>query len=318
MGNANHVIAAEFCDFDAYVEAIEDAEVEMTISSLDFNRWSVHGIYLPGGMHVQTASEGAGTICLGVNPDAGCNIFVHRDGLMLANGEEMLPGSAFVMPARSEFVLSNASAHRWYTIHVPEVLRRELGLNEYAPGKQYQRPHVVRLAQPNSDLLWQQITRFLSATAAGPEISASAEASANFRTELVHTLRRSFGQQVELPSMRRGRPVVTDRLTVARAIDAIEASQGSGLPMEELVRITGVSERSLRAGFCRYLGISPKRYMQLRALNRARKRLSRARPEELTVTRVAADLGLWDVGRFAMRYKKTFGESPSETLQSIS
>ena len=318
MSKSNLLVTAEFDDFDAYVEAIEDADVEMNISSLDFNRWTIRGIYLSDGMHVQAGSEGAGTVAFGVNPASGWNIFLHRDGLMRANGEEMLPGSAFVMPAGSEFFLSNDHAHRWFSIYVPESKGHDLGLNQDALGREYPSPRVVRRASPEFTLLCWKINRFLTSAAAGPEISESSHAVANFRNELFCTLRTCFGREWASPMSRRGRPIVTDRLMVARAIDAIEASTDGGLSIDELICVTGVSERSLRAGFRRYLGLSPKRFMQLHALNRARKRLSRARPEEITVTQVAADLGHWDVGRFAARYRSIFGESPSATLRGMS
>ena len=68
-------------------------------------------------------------------------------------------------------------------------------------------------------------------------------------------------------------------------------------------------------GFHKYLGISPTTYMQLRTLNRAWHQLATGSAEETTVARVATDLGIWDLGRFAMRYRMLFGELPSETLR---
>ena len=74
-------------------------------------------------------------------------------------------------------------------------------------------------------------------------------------------------------------------------------------------------KRSLRDGFSKFLGVSPKDYIQLRRLHHARKALSAHQIGEVTVAEVAADQGMWDPGRFAHRYRKTFGELPSETLR---
>ena len=43
--------------------------------------------------------------------------------------------------------------------------------------------------------------------------------------------------------------------------------------------------------------------------------LTDARHEEHSVTDVAFSLGITELGRFAVNYRKLFGEKPSETLQ---
>jgi AraC-like DNA-binding protein len=49
-------------------------------------------------------------------------------------------------------------------------------------------------------------------------------------------------------------------------------------------------------------------------LNRARQALLASDSEEDKVTAIAAKLGFTELGRFAVRYRELFGESPSETL----
>ncbi|MEE4146248.1 MAG: hypothetical protein V2I26_15700, partial [Halieaceae bacterium] len=47
----------------------------------------------------------------------------------------------------------------------------------------------------------------------------------------------------------------------------------------------------------------------------ARRLLRDGHNGENTVTAVAARLGMWDFGRFAIRYRRVFGERPSDTLR---
>jgi AraC family ethanolamine operon transcriptional activator len=49
-------------------------------------------------------------------------------------------------------------------------------------------------------------------------------------------------------------------------------------------------------------------------MNHTRQLLLKNDPHELSVCAVAAKVGFWDVGRFAGRYRRFFGELPSETL----
>ena len=315
MGDSDSFFQADFRDFDAFAEAVEDASFTFRCSALDSENWSVQGVYLPGGIHVQMVSEGGGNIADGVNPKSGGNIFMHRDGLMRVNGKELQPSTPFFMPPESEFAFANDHSHRWFSIYFPEPVMHDLGLNEDARGREYRRVTVIQSSAFHSNQIWRLCKRFLRSAAASSTISSGARSRARFESELVDVLRDGYGRKLETRSPNRGRPVVTDRLMVARAIDAIEATEDGRLPIEDLVQITGVSERSLRAGFDRYFGVSPKRFMQICMLNKARALLARARPDETTVTRIAADLGEWDIGRFAMRYKAVFGELPSETLR---
>jgi AraC-like DNA-binding protein len=77
----------------------------------------------------------------------------------------------------------------------------------------------------------------------------------------------------------------------------------------------GVSERSLQATFRHELRTTPgARFKQLR-LEAVHDALLRLRPEDSTVTQLAADVGgFFNLGRFAGEYLAMFGEHPSATL----
>jgi AraC family ethanolamine operon transcriptional activator len=162
--------------------------------------------------------------------------------------------------------------------------------------------------------LWPLVNRFVHHASTIPEGVASTESLASFQRELLGELKRLYGQPMPAAQLTRGRPVTVNEAAIARAVDQIESCPTPGIPIAELVQTTGLSERSLRAGFQKYLGVSPTRYMQLRMLNIARQRLTASAPGETTVTQVAGALGIWDVGRFARRYREIFGELPSTTL----
>jgi AraC-like DNA-binding protein len=85
--------------------------------------------------------------------------------------------------------------------------------------------------------------------------------------------------------------------------------------MLELCAAIGVSERTLRVCCAEFLGISPSRYLLLRRLNLARTALRRADPATARVAEIARTYQFQQPGRFAVTYRRVFGEMPSTTLR---
>jgi AraC family ethanolamine operon transcriptional activator len=87
-------------------------------------------------------------------------------------------------------------------------------------------------------------------------------------------------------------------------------------PIPRIAAELGVSERALQVTFRDELRTTPSaRFKQLR-LEAVHDALLRLRPEESTVTQVAADVGgFFHLGRFANEYFGMFGERPSDTLR---
>jgi AraC family ethanolamine operon transcriptional activator len=91
------------------------------------------------------------------------------------------------------------------------------------------------------------------------------------------------------------------------------AHMGAAVPLSELCRVVGLSERGLRNAFYGVHGVGPKRWMLSARLEEARRALRSHTPA--TVTCVATDYGFYDFGRFAATYRQAFGEAPSDTLR---
>jgi AraC-like DNA-binding protein len=85
--------------------------------------------------------------------------------------------------------------------------------------------------------------------------------------------------------------------------------------MPTLCAEIGVAERTLRMCCAEFLGMSPTRYLLLQRLNKVRTALRRADPSTTSVAEIARDHHFLELGRFAVTYRITFGESPSVTLQ---
>lgn len=102
---------------------------------------------------------------------------------------------------------------------------------------------------------------------------------------------------------------------VTRVTAFLRDHVGEPVRVADLSLMVGVSERTLRAAFQDVIGTSPKRYAITLRLSAARAALSNADPETTTVTDIATTFGFYELGRFAGRYRHTFGEVPSQTLR---
>ena len=118
---------------------------------------------------------------------------------------------------------------------------------------------------------------------------------------------------VEHSDLSYGRPPAA--AIVRRATELVESSPGMVPRIHVLAARLHMSPRTLQKAFVSVTGLGPQAYFRHCALNRARHALLQANPVEDKVTAIAVGLGFSEIGRFSVRYRELFGESPSQTLQ---
>jgi AraC-like DNA-binding protein len=125
---------------------------------------------------------------------------------------------------------------------------------------------------------------------------------------LLYTLDHNYSERIKLDN----RTVLPKSLRCA--VEYIKQHASENLTIDELVRITDVSERSLFNSFKQCLDITPMQYVQKRRLANARLQLlDRSLSFNLSVTQIAFDNGFSQLGRFSALYKSVYGELPSVT-----
>ena len=175
-------------------------------------------------------------------------------------------------------------------------------LHGLKPGRQ----GMTLSAKPNATAcIAETFGKMLDRAVAG-EIDADQQ---NFE-DLVHDALLSL---VDHADFCYGRPPAA--VIVRRATELVDASFPGALPMNIMAARLHLSPRTLHKAFVSVTGMGPHLYFRHCALNRAREALLTAHPAENKVTAIAAEFGFTEMGRFSVRYRELFGESPLQTLQ---
>jgi len=94
----------------------------------------------------------------------------------------------------------------------------------------------------------------------------------------------------------------------------VDAHAADPITLGRLCAVAGVGDRYLETAFRAQRGQTPMQFVAARRLARVRCRLLDAKPGD-SVTRIAQDAGIVHLGRFAVRYRSVYRESPSTTLR---
>ncbi len=99
---------------------------------------------------------------------------------------------------------------------------------------------------------------------------------------------------------------------VKRAADYIQANLEAPIGIADIAAVAGVPGRTLFKHFKDFKGVSPMQYLRNARFDRVRRILLLADRAE-NITKIAMETGFQHMGRFAVEYRRRFGESPSET-----
>jgi AraC-like DNA-binding protein len=230
------------------------------------------------------------------------------------NGVDLDRDGIAVSEPNSEFFGSCVGQEGWHLFSLPRHLL------EGAPGES-RRPHpylyVVPYQRERGDAVRSAFRRVTLAVAENPNIESSPAmrmVEADLRSLLEPVLGLGIGGFRAVAHDGCDHPRLSRTEILSRSKTVLDEREDQPLHVSELAALVGVSERTLRRTFNEYFGVGPRTYLLLRQLHQVHRDLLASHPEETTVTDVLTRWGVWELGRFAGRYKRHFGELPSLTL----
>jgi AraC-like DNA-binding protein len=152
----------------------------------------------------------------------------------------------------------------------------------------------------------------LDLAAASPDVVAHPEVAKTIEQELARLMIACLADPEVEES---GRGLRQGSTVMRRFEQLLEAHPREPLHITDVCAAIGVTDRMLRIYCQEHLGMSPHRYLWLRRLHLARRALALSDAAVTTVTEIANDYGFGELGRFAVSYRKLYGEPPSATLR---
>jgi AraC-like DNA-binding protein len=234
-------------------------------------------------------------------------------GRVRINGQSLDADAFLFLHADCPLVWTGSNACRWASVTFPSTHTLAAQARRSFAGEGAQsavhRRTSKRFLDDVKDLIDSALSMNIGSdsTAADQQVTESALAAA-----LTHALEHSHPVS---PPRNAGRPQLSRSAVIARALALIVANPSQPLFIDDLCRVTQVSERALRNIFQEYFGVGPMRLLKIRQLHEIRAALLSAQPGLDTVTHIAARFGVLDPSLLARNYKNLFGESPSRTLQ---
>lgn len=213
------------------------------------------------------------------------------------------PGGELVGHARGRF--------EWLGVLLaPGVLERQALALGFDPGEETRGPVLAPAPASMRELRGavRQVFEIADARALAFETAALRRSlEESLLTASVHATQRSDAGRTAAG--------ISHERAVRRAFEVLEARAHDPIYLAELCGAAGVSERTLRNAFQQLYGVSPIRYLHLYRMEQVRNALRAADPRRAHVVEIAQQHGFSNPGRFALEFRRLFGESPSETLR---
>ena len=98
--------------------------------------------------------------------------------------------------------------------------------------------------------------------------------------------------------------------------DLLHSNIEQFIDIPDIAKELNISESQLHCVFKKDYGMTPKKYLQNLRLNAIKRELLLADPHAVNISNIAQKYNFFHMSHFSLEYKKLFGQTPSETLNT--
>jgi AraC-like DNA-binding protein len=302
-----------FTDPHDYLDRLRGAHQQVMILARGDYRAELTHLEL-GNILLQRSRQSLPQVATGgAHPDLTSVVLLSRADQpeVRVNGVSAGYGDLLVLGAGREYHQRTAEDLRWASATMPTVSL--MASAETLLGREIPPPTVTRLITPSPSAM----DRMRALHESSAIMSALEGMHPQVATALQHALIEAMVTCLAADGRDEASIVLDSRSAgvMRRFMELVEADPARPLYTMDLCSELGVAGRTLRQYCVGHLGMGPNRYLWLRRMHLARRALERTEGDGLTVTQVANEYGFGELGRFAVRYRQLFGETPSATLR---
>lgn len=229
------------------------------------------------------------------------------------SGIEFQPGDIASAASGSEYHHRGVGNARWGTIWLePEDLA---AFGRALVGREVRLPAAAHIVRPSPGVVSQLLSLQKAANdlaTSAPDILAHPAVARAIEQALARATIACLTEPAATENFRQRRP---QTVIMRRFEQILQANPDKPLYITDICAAIGVTDRTLRLHCQDHLGMNPQRYLWLRRMHLARRALALADGTVKTVTEIANDHGFGELGRFAVSYRRLYGEAPSVTLR---
>jgi len=262
---------------------------------------------------LQIVQEGAANAYVGEAPDGYISIVMGlpASSRMSCGGSKLDDGVMLIVRPGDPIISQSNDINRWcaLTLLTEDFTR---AVHQYDPGKAERLlngPAILQISPKAWNKAVCLVNRVAAAVITGNFTSPQQMRVA--KEELIDTFVSSVSRAFEDTNLK-GRPKASRSHTI-KHFRSLILDGPTVLTVTEMAKLMDQSERTLHTTVHKYFGMGPKTLLLRSQMHRVRIDLMHALPGT-TVTRLLASHGIWEIGRFAQRYKRVYGEYPSKTL----
>jgi AraC family transcriptional regulator, ethanolamine operon transcriptional activator len=311
----SRVASLVFHDFEELEAAICDAQVEISQTGAGkFEAGLTRAELVHSVLHF--GWERVGFLSHGVN-GSGFLLSLNYEEEGRCNGHSLSGGSILLYPPGSEHFAVSPKGTEWvYLMVEPEKLVGLVsGVAGVEPDELGQKCILIRPERRAAESLRATLRRTWSSLRGNPCMLDRQEARAALEQTLLDAFVEAMSEAPGWLSDAHPAKESHSRI-VSRARQYLLEHLNETIYMADVCQAIKVSERTLRTAFQEIWSVSPNRYLKARRLNQVRRVLRKSSPDDAAVGRVAMHYGFWDMSRFAVEYRRLFGEKPSQTLRN--
>lgn len=303
-----------FAEPDQYQSALRAVSADVIVSGRGpfharLTRVNFSRLWLQGG------SDNLPRIARLANDPTRVPIFlqtVSDQAPVVISGKEVSPGELVFFRRGETYINRSVGPNCWGAMSLdPDALETA---GRLIAGRELTSPSQTYSMRPPPELLG-RLTRLhqraVQLVDEAPERLEHPEVARSMEHDLVHLMVRSITDN-STSEERIG--TFHHKAIMRRFEELVSANPHRPLHLADVCAATGATERTLLRCCHDQLGMGPIRFLWLRRMNMVRAALARADAMSSSVTEVATAHGFWELGRFAVSYRKIYGESPSRTL----